>query len=52
MGRQYGYERFRAGKFADVLHCCVIITVMYEFCHDSMPGHKMMRQNLIMAIDR
>ena len=31
MGRKYGYERFLGGKFADVLHRCIIITVMYEF---------------------
>ena len=31
MGRQYGHERFLEGEFADDLHCCIIITVIYEF---------------------
>ena len=29
MERQYGYERCRGVEFADVLHGCIISTVIY-----------------------
>ena len=30
MGRQYEYESCRGGEFADVLHGCIISTVIYQ----------------------